>query len=256
MSKILVYTEVIEGRPKNVTLENTKNWFELNNGTFTLKERDLKINGLDSKISGQHQIKGIMNYQLDIEIPKSLFKSTSVGQIADTGFQYLEQEANKLGFKLGQSDYINVKVLFGNTISDPTVKLIPELNSSGIKSEINQQIESKVTSAKDSLKTVVEVKKKEIQDTIQSKVDKEVVKAKEKIKSETDVIIDKAKNKAEESIDSIITNTVSDSLKSKINDALKKKDKEKVEDIIKDWDMSNGSLLLGQLTIILSLLLH
>ena len=222
---------------KNVTLENTKNWFELNNGTFTLKERDLKINGLNSKISGQHQIKGKMNYQLDLEIPRALFKSTSAGQIADAGFQYLEKEANKLGFKLGQSENINVKVLFGNTISDPTIKVIPELSSSDIKTEINQKIESKVSSAKDSLKTIVEGKKNEIKDTIQSKVDEEVVKAKEKFKSETDVIIDKAKNKAEESIDSIITNTVSDSLKSKINDALKKKDKEKVEEILKDWDI-------------------
>jgi hypothetical protein len=227
---------------KSLPLENTRNWFELNSGTFILKKRDLRIEGINSVISGTHQINGTINYELTMEIPRQVFSSAAFGKGIDHGIQNIEQEAKKIGINIESGEFINIKIILGNTLNNPTIKLVP-LGTLGqsVQSELNQKIEQSIQSEIDTIKKSIKKKAEDIEDSIKSKLSEEAGKVKDKVnekaKEETTKILDKAKEKSGQLIDTTISNAISDSLKSKIDEVLKNKKSKDMEDIIKDWDI-------------------
>lgn len=229
---------------KSLDLENTKNWFEVKGGRLELKEKDLDIEGIASKIRGGHSLGGDMAYEIDMAIPRKMLQNSNVAAYADKGLSYLLNQAGKLGVNVNQGEFINIRVKLGGKLSKPTVKIVP-LGTSGesVEDDLKNQVKNTTDQVKDTIRKEVEKKKEEAMDTVKKVVDKQVDKAKEEVVKQADKIVDKAtdqvKDKAKELVDSTIVNAVTDSLAGKVKDVINGNTDGTVDDIkdkIKDWN--------------------
>jgi hypothetical protein len=229
---------------ENLNIENTKNWFELKKGLVEVKEFTKTIRGIDMKISGNHQIKGDMNYLMFLKVPRSILQKNKVTSTVNKGIKLLESEAAKRGVNIAQGEMIDIKVTIGGRLNDPKISIIP-LGTSGksLKEEIKTEINDKIAQAKDSIKRVVENKVNVIKDSINKRGAEEVEKIKDKATQKAEEVLNNAKKQAQEKveskIDTLLGKVVSDSLKQKAGDIIKEKTGKDIEDIknkVKDWN--------------------
>ncbi|MBK8700409.1 MAG: hypothetical protein IPN29_13125 [Saprospiraceae bacterium] len=225
-------------------LKDTRNWFDMKDGTVEVKEFTKNIAGIDLKGSGTHRVKGKMDYVFLLRIPREMMKKNVVTGTLDKGLSFLEKEAGKYGVSIGQGEFIDVKVNLGGTISSPTVSIIP-VGTSGksFKEEVNDEINDQINKAKDSLDKVIQKKKEEIKDTIRTRAEEEIEKAKGKAEEKAGEVIeqtkDKIKKEVESKVDTLVGKAVSDSLKKKAEEVLKDKSGKEIEDLknkVKDWN--------------------
>ena len=233
---------------KKVNLENTKNWFDVQQGYVELKEKVFNIDNIGMKISGKHQIQGPMEYALTMKIPRVLFDKNKVTAAANKGWSWLEKEAAKRGVDVAQGEFIDVKVDIGGTLASPTFKITP-MGASGktIQEEIKDEVKDQINQMVDSVKTVLDDKKEKLKDTIMTRAEQEVDKLKDKAKDEINTkgkeVIGDAKDiitkELETRVDSTLGAGVTDSLKIKAAQILKEKTGTEVEDIKKKLDDFN-----------------
>ena len=69
---------------KSISLENTKNWFQVENGAVSVKEFQKKIADVDMKVSGTHQISGPMDYKFVFKIPREKLNKIPDGGVVES----------------------------------------------------------------------------------------------------------------------------------------------------------------------------
>jgi hypothetical protein len=225
----------------NIKITNTKNWFEIKNGTLELQEFDYKLKDIDMKISGQHVLTESMHYKIKARIPRKLLEKTGTGATASKGFAMLSKEASKFGVNIRQREFVNVLIQITGTPANPKVALnllgtdgestITE-QAEGVKEKVIKQAEEKLEEGKqvvkekaekalDSVKTVAGQKLQEVEQQAKET-------AKEKIGAIAAEKVDSATlKKAQELIDK---NKEAERIKQeleKFNPFKKKKEKEK-----------------------------
>ena len=229
---------------KKLNLENTKNWFDIKNGYVELKPFEKWIDGIQMNFSGKHQIKGGMNFDIIMAIPRTMLKKNVVTGSLEKGLGMLEKEAAKLGVNIAQGENINLAINLGGTLTSPIMKITP-VGSSGknLQQEVKDEIGKNIEKAKDSIKTIIDQKKQAIKDSLTSVANKEIEKIKEKGLSKAEEAAEIAKEKVklevESKVDTLIGKTVTDSIKRKAEDLLKGKkgkDVDQIKDKLKDWN--------------------
>ncbi|MDF1697017.1 MAG: AsmA-like C-terminal region-containing protein [Saprospiraceae bacterium] len=193
---------------KSIDLKNTKNWFELNDGEVKIKDFDYSTNGIDMVIGGSHSLDNEMAYHIKAKIPRTLLKNNAVGQAADKGLGFLQDQASKLGVNIDEAEFVNVDVLITGTMTNPVIKLnllgadgqLPSIDD--IKDKIT---ETAIDKASDVIKdkTGVDVKNideeiKEVKEDLSAKAEEEIAALMKKTKSNIDEIIKEAENRAQQ----------------------------------------------------------
>ncbi len=233
---------------KNWTIENTKNWFEIENGKVNLKEFQTQQLGVDMIISGSHSIDQSMDYNILADIPRELLKSNQIGSLAETGLSLLENEAAKIGLNIDQGDYITVKIGLTGSISDPKIKLTP-INSGGKSAQnvIKDQVKDQLDKEKEKIVGKVESKSNEIKDSIVTVAEEQVDLVKSKTEEKVNEVVDSTREMIKDAIgakvDTIIGPAATDSLgkivKEKASDIIgngAEKEIDKLKDKIKDFN--------------------
>ncbi len=194
------------GALKTINLQNTKNWFELENGKVVIKDFDYSTNGIDMVIGGTHGLKTDMAYHVRAKIPMKLLKQNAVGQAADKGYTYLQGQAAKLGINIEQGEFVNVEALLTGTITKPAVK-INLLDASGKSTTIgdiaddlkNKAIDEGAAVIED--KTGIDVKNideeiEEVKEDLTAKADAEIAALMQQTKTNIDKITAEAEKLA------------------------------------------------------------
>ncbi len=228
----------------NVTMANTKNWFEIINGTIELKEFNKVINGVDLTMHGKHGFGKDMDYNMELVIPRSLLKKNNITNVAESGLGLLEKEAGKLGLNINQGPNLFVNVKMTGNIKSPKFKITPKTSKGGTVSEgVSAGVNSAVAQAKDSLSKEIKKQEAKLRDTLQKRANEELNKAKSKAEKEGQKVIDSLKSKAKTEVinrvDSLTKGVISDSLKQKAKDVLDKKagdEVDKIKDKLKDFN--------------------
>lgn len=219
-------------------LKDTRNWLEVKDGIVEIKEFSKSFNSIDLKMKGRHKIKGEMDYEMYLRIPRELLKKNVVTSTAEKGWKYIENEAGKRGVNIAQGEYIDLKVNLMGTLLSPKVSIVP-MGTSGktMQEELKDEVKIKINEAKDSIKVVVENKKKDLEDTIRKRGEEELEKVKNKAEEKANEVIndakDKVKKEVESRIDTLIGKEISDPLKKKAEEVLKDKTGKEVDDIKK-----------------------
>jgi hypothetical protein len=166
---------------KNLDLKETKNWFEVNNGTVEVKEFTKNIKDIALKIKGTHSLTNEMNYSVSTKIPRKKLESNAVGAAAGAGFNVLVSEASKLGINIKNSEFVNVLFSITGSMLKPKVsmKLLGGDGETSLADAAKGAANAVITKAKDSITT---------------RANEELDKAKNKAKELADKAIDSAKN--------------------------------------------------------------
>jgi hypothetical protein len=227
---------------KKIDISSSKNWFSIQEGTVELKEKTFSSFDIGMKISGKHKIKGDMDYDLFLKIPRSKIRHNKIVAEADKGFSWIVNEAAKRGVSVTDGEYIDLKIDILGQLLNPQLKYTI-LGSSGknMAEQLSDEIKSQIDKAADSIKNVVIEKKKTLEDTVKSRLEFELEKSKEKLMTEAEkkaqeasgTVKKEVQKELESRVDSVLTATISDSLKKKAEEIMKSKTGEEVKEIKK-----------------------
>ena len=200
---------------KRLTLDNTENWFQINNGTFELRPSTHQIAGTTMGFSGTHQIGGEMDYLMEASIPQSLIGSSPAGETVQTGLRFIQSEASKRGVNLGDGSNVDVGIEIGGTLLDPTFSIrlmgvsTGQTISQQVEDVVRDRIEQEADRGRDRLEDEVRDRRDQADSIIQAQADslREVARQKE------EELREKAKKEAEDRLkdllkDSTITDPV------------------------------------------------
>lgn len=225
---------------KSINLENTKNWFDVVDGTVELKPRDFKVEDIEMTVAGKQNYSQVIDYIISMKVPREKLKSNAITGILDQGLTKIEAEAAKLGINLGKGDFINLEIGMTGTFTNPKFSIKPVGYEAGtVKGVIEDEINNQIDKAKDSIKTVIEDTKNTVRDTVNKVVTTAVDSAKTVVKDKVNTAVDSAKNVAKDKIDSLAKQNGLDSIGTKVKDILgenAEKEKDKIKDKIKDWN--------------------
>ncbi len=191
---------------KSINLKNTKNWFEFNNGVVKIKDFKYETNGIDMLIGGTHGIDSEMAYYIKAKIPRKILQENAVGQAADKGLNFLQDQASKLGINIDQGEFVNINALISGTMTKPNIKL-NLLGADGKTPSIDDIAdnikEKAIDKASDVIKdkTGVDVKNieeevKEVKEDLSAKADAEIAALMKKTKTNIDKITSEAEKRA------------------------------------------------------------
>jgi vacuolar-type H+-ATPase subunit H len=216
---------------ENFVLTNTKNFFNMQNGNFTLKPFAFKSGGIDMTFGGSHNLDQKMNYNLKMRIPKKLLDKAGIGQATSEGMKLLSGQASKLGIKVEEAEFLNVGVDIGGTLTKPifTPKVLGAEGKSGqslgdqVKENIKDEAEKLKKEAEDRVKAEADKLKKEAEDRARAEADRLAKDLEARAKAEADRLAKQAKDNVEakrlrDSIDNALKNAKDKLLKDKLKD--------------------------------------
>jgi len=225
---------------REIHLKNTRNWFDIVNGTVDMKEFHLQEKGIDMAIAGKLSLSRETDFTFVMAIPRELLKGNAVTAAANQALTRLEQEARKLGINLQQGPTINLKIGMSGIFPNLKWKITP-LKYSGELSTTNE--EATTGSIGDTLRRKLEEKGKEWKDTLVANAGKEAEKARQKAEQEARKVADslsaRAKREVGKQIDTLGKGVIPDTLRKKAKEILDKKTTEevdKIKDKLKDFN--------------------
>ena len=233
---------------KTLNIQNTKNWFTVENGTVSIKEMHKTVQDIDVNISGQHKISGGMDYNFKMRIPRNKLNQNPVGATAETGIAYLKSLGSKAGINIETGSHVNVLVNLTGVLNDPkiSVKLLGsdgqdlEESAKGMINDVAKKAEDSIRNRAnqelDKAKSKALAEAKRIEDSLRIVANKKVEEAKQKA-------IDKVADEAKKHVDTAITNKGKEILEDKLGkEAGKvlgeggKKEVDKAKEKLKNWD--------------------
>ena len=225
---------------KSFAIDNTKNWFEVQNGMVELKPRKFSIKNIDMAIAGTHGLGSDMQYVVEMKVPREMLKQNVVTGILDQGMSKVESEAAKFGITIGKGDYINLEIGITGDITSPKYSIKPVGYEAGdVKQAVQDEIDNQIDKAKDSIKTVINDTKETVKDTVKTVANEVVDSAKTVVNEKVNEVKDTVKSVINTQIDSLANKAGLDSLKNKVKDVLGNgadKEVDKIKDKIKGWN--------------------
>ncbi|MCB0631423.1 MAG: AsmA-like C-terminal region-containing protein [Saprospiraceae bacterium] len=211
-----------------IQLDDIKTWFTIENGVVAVKPFDVNIKGIAMTISGSHGLNQSMDYRIQAKIPREMLERSGIGQAAGNALDKLTSEANKLGLNIAKSEFVNVGINLGGTMTDPSVKyqLLEGDGSQSLSDAAKATVQQEIDEQKEKLEQQIQEKKDAAEAMVQSKVDAAVDSVK--------IAAEKGLNKAKDQAIGTIKDQVKDTTAQKFLDDLLKKDTTKTTDQIKD----------------------
>lgn len=233
---------------KDMTIDGSKNWFDVKNGVVLLKPHDHKVDDMTFTVAGNHSLDQTIDYTINAKIPRDKLRKDKLGKNLEFGMEYLEKEAGSRGVNIDLGEMIYLDIFLTGNIKSPKVKVIP-VGSGGktLKNVVKDEVNKQVDILKDTIQTELEKKTEEVKDTVTKVVTKEVDKAKEKAKEKVDEEVEKQKDKVrgvlKGKVDTALTKVLTDTLQNKVldktRDVLGDGAAEKVDDVkdkLKEWN--------------------
>lgn len=215
-----------------IQLKDTKNWFEVKDGSIEVKDFDISYKDIDLTIGGTHSLDQEIDYKIHTKIPSSMYDSGITGSAVDAGYALINAQAGKLGFEVEKAEYINLTIKLSGKSTEPQVdvKLLGAEGKSNdkeiaelLKDDLKKEIDSQVDEIKDSANEELD----KLKEKAAAEADKKKSELKDKLAKETDKRKEEAAAEAERILKENLEKTRLDSLlkerNKKAEEAIKKK---------------------------------
>ena len=197
---------------KTLDLGNTTNFFTIKDGRLKIDPATYAVKGMDVILGGSHGLDNSMDYDMKMRVPRSLLAGNAVGAAANNavsaGLGALSPQAAKLGINLEDSEFLNLNVGIGGTVTKPKfdVKLLGASGEAG-KGLAGQAV--------DAMKQEAQKVKDEAEAKIKAEADRIRNAAEAKLKAEEERLKKEAAAKAKQLAQQAVKNpsSVVDSLK-------------------------------------------
>jgi F0F1-type ATP synthase membrane subunit b/b' len=225
LDKITKQLAVDEMNPFNI--KDSKNYFEIKDGKFTIKPFNLKYKDVLFTIAGSHGIAQNLDYTIKAKIPRAMLNKNKATAAVNTGLDLLGGQASKLGINLAQGDYINVDILLTGAITKPEYKL-KLVGTEGKASALEDAAKQKLEEEAEKLKKQAEDELNKQKDALENKAKSEADKLKKEAEAKAKAESDRLKAQAEARI-----KTEADRLKKEAEERIKKELGDKASDAAK-----------------------
>lgn len=153
------------------TLKDVKAFFKFQDGKVFLTPFNVKMQGIDTRVSGSSAIDQSIDYKLEMNIPKEMIPGSMI-KVAEQGLSKVNGVVPKLN--VGSiPDIIKVNTLVGGTVMKPIIKTDFKeaiLKATGnLKENLKEQGKELLNQAKDSAKTVITNKVNEVKEDLNAK---------------------------------------------------------------------------------------
>jgi hypothetical protein len=141
---------------QNLDIKETKNWIEIKNGTFSLREFEKIVSkDISLKMAGTHSLTNEMAYTVKARVPRKRLESNAAGQAAGAALGSLISEAAKYGVNIKNSEFVNVQFTITGSALAPKVamKVLGGDGETSIKDVATGAVNAAVDKAKDSITT-------------------------------------------------------------------------------------------------------
>lgn len=199
------------------TLKDVKAKFKFADGKISLTPFNLKLSGIDTKVSGYSTFEQNIDYKLEMKIPKEMIPPSMIKQA-----ESLMAKANNVVPKLNVGsfpDFIPVTTLVGGTVMKPIIKT--DFKEAILKATGNftqNMINNVKETVKDTVKKIVDEKVKEVKEDLNKKKQEildEGRKQADKVVAEAKKAGDKVRDEAQNACDEGFKEAGSNPLKKK-----------------------------------------
>ncbi|WP_345257679.1 AsmA-like C-terminal region-containing protein [Flaviaesturariibacter amylovorans] len=143
---------------QNISLKEVKNYFEFANGKVLVKPFTVKLSDMEIEAGGLHGFDQSMDYVLNMKMPRA-----KLGAGANNVVNNLASQAASRGVPVKLGDMVNLKVNMGGTVSKPQIKTALKESAASLADDLKVQatafVQSKVDSAKSTLRDSVKATK-------------------------------------------------------------------------------------------------
>jgi hypothetical protein len=180
---------------KKLILQDVNVSFEFKNGRVEVQETPIKIGNSTAKVKGSTGFDQTIDYTWNMEIPRSEF-GAQANAVAGSLIDQINKQAGT-GIKL--SDNIKVGVLFGGTITKPTIKtdLLASKDKGQLKEQVKEQVKQIVTEKIDDAKAQARAEADRIMKDAQAQADK--------IKADAQALADKTRAEGYAAVDKTVS---------------------------------------------------
>lgn len=228
---------------KTVEIKNSKNWLEVKNGRFEVKEFDHDFEDIAMKIGGSHSITNEeMEYNIMAKIPRG--KLGKLNDVAGVGLDWLSGQASKLGINVDAGEFVNVALTITGTMLSPKID-VKLLGMDGEGQSMKDAAADRLKDEAEKQKQILEDKAKaevdKAKDRAQEEIDKKKAELEDKARAEADKLKQKAEEEAKKRLEEEAAKKAAEAAK-KVEDALGDEAKDKL-DKLKDklpWGKKNG----------------
>ncbi len=146
-----------------ISLKDVRFTFEFANGRVLVQPFHVKVKDIDMEIGGTQGFDQSIDYLIGMKLPRSI-----IGAQGNALINNLAQQANSKGIPVKLSDYINLTVRMGGTLTNPQIKTGLKETGGDVTTEIKQQAANFAKQAVDSARTIVAGKTNELKDSAKS----------------------------------------------------------------------------------------
>lgn len=196
LDKIVNQLNASELNPFKV--KDSKNFFEIKNGKFSIKPFTVKYKDVVFEIGGSHGINQSLDYTINTKIPRAMLEKSGVGAAANKGLDLLSGQASKLGLDLAQGDYIDLDILLTGPIAAPkyNLKLKGVTGKSDLEAAAKKKLEEEAEKLKKEAEERLAKEKAELEAKAKAEADKLKNEAEAKAKAEAERLRKEAEARA------------------------------------------------------------
>jgi hypothetical protein len=175
---------------KRITFENINASYKFVNGRVEVDEMPIKSGNIAGLVKGSTGFDQTIDYTWNLEIPRAELGS----QLNGAANSLLSEANKKAGTNVSLGEKINIKALFGGTITKPTIKTDLLGSGKSTKETVKEVVTKGVDMAKGKAKEEAE------------KIMKDAQEQADRIKAEAKVAADKAREEGYKAVDQTIEN--------------------------------------------------
>jgi len=178
-------------------IQDTKNWFTIEDGSVKLEEAKLNFKDVEMTVSGTSSLDLAMNFDIIAIIPKEY-----IGSAANKGLSLLEGKAQQAGLNLSTGSHIKMRINLTGSMTDPKVGITPLGTESrtSLAAAAEEKAEEKIEDIKEDAKEEVAERVDDIKKEAEKKAEAVVDSAKAVVQNRVDSLKNEAKKKAEETV--------------------------------------------------------
>ncbi len=158
---------------KEIKLENTTNYIDIEKGTFSVKPFAVKLDQIDATIQGSQKITGDqINYTIASKIPRAWLDKNAITGKVNMGLDWVKEQAAQYNINLDAGEYLYVDILLGGSIKDPKVALqLKDVGGKSLKESVKEEMERNAKRAEDSIKAAIDREKREMERLAKARMD-------------------------------------------------------------------------------------
>ncbi len=221
----------------NMTLQNLDIGFEIRNGRIYVDPFETHMGNTNFVIAGDQGIDQSMNYNINMNVPRSL-----LGSGANESINKLYANAALKGLNISPSETLNMNVNVGGTFTEPKISIDLKDNvkqsAQAIKEEIKEKAQEEIDKKKEEAKAVVSEQAE--------KIIAEAEKQAEQIRQEAARLADITRKEANANADKLVNEATNPIAKRAAEIAAKKlrqEGEDKAQKIVREADEKSNKII-------------